>query len=230
MSIYHPIAPPNDLKIPKEVLTQWQGIVEAMAQVLAVPTALITRVAAPEIEVLRASETAENPYAAGQRVNLLNHYCEAVVKEQAPVIVPDARTSDRWNNAPELAHGMVAYLGFPIRWPSGAVFGTLCAQDNKANAYSGAHQAVLQQFTSLVETHLALLIKQRELTQQRDALRRQVEENRQLRGIIPICARCKKVRDDQDYWIQVEDYIRKHSEANFSHGYCPECEATVLAQ
>ena len=44
-----------------------------------------------------------------------------------------------------------------------------------------------------------------------------------LRGIIPICANCKKIRDDSGYWNQVENYIRDHSEARFSHGICPDC-------
>jgi hypothetical protein len=44
-----------------------------------------------------------------------------------------------------------------------------------------------------------------------------------LRGILPICANCKKIRDDQGYWKQVESYIRDHSEADFSHSICPEC-------
>jgi PAS domain S-box-containing protein len=44
-----------------------------------------------------------------------------------------------------------------------------------------------------------------------------------LRGIIPICASCKKIRDDKGYWNQLESYIREHSEVVFSHGICPEC-------
>jgi cell division protein FtsB len=44
-----------------------------------------------------------------------------------------------------------------------------------------------------------------------------------LRGLIPICAGCKKVRDDQGYWSQVEKYVGEHSEATFSHGLCPDC-------
>jgi PAS domain S-box-containing protein len=44
-----------------------------------------------------------------------------------------------------------------------------------------------------------------------------------LRGIIPICASCKKIRDDKGYWNKLENYIREHSEADFSHGICPEC-------
>jgi hypothetical protein len=44
-----------------------------------------------------------------------------------------------------------------------------------------------------------------------------------LRGLLPICAHCKKVRDDHGYWTRIEDYISRHSEADFSHGFCPEC-------
>jgi len=46
---------------------------------------------------------------------------------------------------------------------------------------------------------------------------------RQLQGLLPICSYCKKIRDDQNYWQQVEGYISEHSEAVFSHGICPDC-------
>ena len=46
---------------------------------------------------------------------------------------------------------------------------------------------------------------------------------KQLSGLLPICANCKKIRDDQGYWKQVESYIESHSEATFSHGICPAC-------
>jgi hypothetical protein len=46
---------------------------------------------------------------------------------------------------------------------------------------------------------------------------------RRLRGLLPICASCKKIRDDTGYWNQIESYISMHSEADFSHGICPEC-------
>ena len=44
-----------------------------------------------------------------------------------------------------------------------------------------------------------------------------------LRGLLPICASCKKIRDDNGYWNQIESYISKHSNVNFTHGICPEC-------
>ena len=46
---------------------------------------------------------------------------------------------------------------------------------------------------------------------------------RKLKGLLPICAWCKKVRNDQGYWQQVEKYVEENSEASFTHGICPEC-------
>ena len=44
-----------------------------------------------------------------------------------------------------------------------------------------------------------------------------------LRGLLPICSHCKKIRDDKGYWNQIESYIRDHTDAEFTHGICPEC-------
>ena len=51
-----------------------------------------------------------------------------------------------------------------------------------------------------------------------------LQEKQSLNGLLPICAQCKKIRDEQGYWHQVEAYISTHSEARFTHGICPECE------
>lgn len=54
-------------------------------------------------------------------------------------------------------------------------------------------------------------------------LQRALDEIKTLRGILPICSFCKKIRDDKGYWEQVDVYIKKYSEADVSHGICPEC-------
>lgn len=56
-----------------------------------------------------------------------------------------------------------------------------------------------------------------------DELRKTLAEVKQLRGFLPICASCKKIRDDKGYWNQLETYISAHSEVQFSHGICPDC-------
>jgi PAS domain S-box-containing protein len=54
-------------------------------------------------------------------------------------------------------------------------------------------------------------------------LKNALREVKTLGGLLPICASCKKIRDDKGYWNQLEDYIQKHSEAEFSHSVCPDC-------
>ena len=56
-----------------------------------------------------------------------------------------------------------------------------------------------------------------------DELQQALSNVRALSGLLPICAYCKRIRDDKDYWTQIEHYLAVHSDARFSHGICPEC-------
>ncbi|MBI5507754.1 MAG: hypothetical protein HY903_03260 [Deltaproteobacteria bacterium] len=76
----------------------------------------------------------------------------------------------------------------------------------------------------------ALLTANRDLSLANDRMRtlstdleKSLANVRTLTGMLPICAACKKIRDDKGYWNQIESYVRDHSEAEFSHGLCPEC-------
>ncbi len=62
-----------------------------------------------------------------------------------------------------------------------------------------------------------------ERRQATESLRNAFDQIKTLRGIIPICAKCKKIRDDRGFWNQVEAYVHDHTEAEFSHGICPDC-------
>ena len=53
---------------------------------------------------------------------------------------------------------------------------------------------------------------------------------KQLKGLLPICSYCKKVRDDQNYWEQVDHYLAHHTDVQFSHGICPACYQIVMAE
>jgi PleD family two-component response regulator len=74
-----------------------------------------------------------------------------------------------------------------------------------------------------VRNHLELKRQRDALEQRTMELEKALAEIKVLRGIIPICAACKNIRDDQGYWQQIEVYIRDHSEAEFSHSICPAC-------
>jgi hypothetical protein len=61
-------------------------------------------------------------------------------------------------------------------------------------------------------------------------LNKALKEVKTLSGFLPICASCKKIRDDKGYWNQIEAYISEHSEAEFSHGICPECSEKLYPE
>lgn len=61
-------------------------------------------------------------------------------------------------------------------------------------------------------------------------LEKALKKVKKLSGFLPICAGCKKIRDDKGYWNQIETYIRDHSEAEFSHGICPDCQKRLYPE
>ncbi len=68
-----------------------------------------------------------------------------------------------------------------------------------------------------------LLAMQKKLRESNERLEEALANIKTLSGLLPICAGCKKIRDDKGYWNQIESYIRDHSQAKFSHSICPEC-------
>ncbi len=68
------------------------------------------------------------------------------------------------------------------------------------------------------------------LRKETERLQAALNEVKLLRGIVPICAWCKKIRDDQGFWQQVDQYVSEHSEVEFTHGMCPECAARKMAE
>lgn len=80
-----------------------------------------------------------------------------------------------------------------------------------------------EELRARVQTGIRILTLQARLTDQIQQLQETLANVRQLKGLLPICCYCKKIRKDQDYWQQLEGYISEHSDAEFSHGICPGC-------
>lgn len=85
----------------------------------------------------------------------------------------------------------------------------------------------IEEVLARVNTHINLHSLQRCLEKKNTELQKALDEVKQLRGFLPICASCKNIRDDQGYWEAIEIYICDHSEAQFTHSICPDC-ATKL--
>ncbi len=83
---------------------------------------------------------------------------------------------------------------------------------------------ILGAYSKKIRQHRALLERaNNELARINRELQERMNEVKALSGLLPICAQCKKIRDDAGYWTQLEGYISEHSEATFSHGICPDC-------
>ena len=82
----------------------------------------------------------------------------------------------------------------------------------------------------LFSTYEAVLHKNNELEKANTELKKSLETIQRLKGLIPICSHCKKIRNDDGYWQQLEVFFREHSDAEFTHGLCPDCEKEVYTK
>lgn len=119
---------------------------------------------------------------------------------------------------------MSGLISFCLLWGIGLLFTSIFI--NRLQTVS-KQRAEIQQ---IAEKHEVLAIHHEELKEAHDKIETQNKELTEalskvklLSGFIPICASCKKIRDDKGYWTQIEAYIKEHSMAEFSHGICPEC-------
>jgi len=80
-----------------------------------------------------------------------------------------------------------------------------------------------EEFRARVQAGARIIKLQMALADRVQELQEALEQIRTLQGVLPICMYCKKVRNDQNYWQQVESYVSQHSQVEFSHGLCPEC-------
>src|ERR1700730_14239782 len=140
------------IEVPFEIVQKWQEIVNVIAEIIHVPSALVMKVEPPNIKVFVSSESSGNPYERDELAPLnTGLYCETVMKTRRPLLVPDAVRDEEWKSNPDIKLGMISYLGFPIRWPDGEIFGTICVLDNKRNEYSELYLKLLLQWRDVLQ-------------------------------------------------------------------------------
>lgn len=179
----------EDISISEDIMQKWQTIVDMISELLQTPATLIMRVEPPEITVFVSSHSPHNPYHHGERAALnTGLYCETVMATRQKLLVPNALHDAQWDHNPDIPLGMISYLGFPISWPDGEIFGTICTLDAKEHAYGDLYQSLLLQFRDVIQTDLKHLLDvhsrlaeekeyyQRDLSQSRRALLSALED------------------------------------------------------
>ena len=145
-------------------------------------------------------------------------FCAHAILQTEPLIVKDALKDTRFADSALVTREphIRFYAGFPLATPEGLALGTLCAIDRRPRQLSASQKIAMQALSRQV---MALLELRRVSARMAEAL----ESVKTLHGLLPICAWCKRIRDDQGYWSQVEAYFREHAGADFTHGICPDC-------
>ncbi|WP_394145065.1 sensor domain-containing phosphodiesterase [Vibrio atypicus] len=164
-----------NISIPEEMLNSWQTIVNLLAEIIAVPAALVMRIDKDHIEVFSANNNDSHPYKPGDSEPLNQGlYCETVVNENRMLRVPNAKKDPKWINNPDMKFGLLAYCGLPVSWPNGDIFGTICVLDNKENHFTQTYQNLLLSFRDSIDAHLKTLYQNHKLSQLNDELKSRV--------------------------------------------------------
>ncbi|MBI3105601.1 MAG: GAF domain-containing protein [Candidatus Rokubacteria bacterium] len=151
-----------------------------------------------------------------------------VATHRRPLNIPDAFADGRfvaldwWR-----AHGLKSFYGVPVVH-EGSLLALLALNGRTPFHLDAEDESLLGAFVA----QAAVAIQNASLYEAQGQARRSAElalaQVKQLQGMLPICAYCKKIRDDSNYWQTVEAYIGERSEATFSHGICPECKEKIV--
>jgi len=177
--------PGISIDIPEHILGKWQNITDLMANLIGVPAGLIMRIADEDIEVFVSSNTRGNPYHPGAKEQLRGSglYSEHVINTKEKLRVSNALSDKKWKNNPDIKLNMVSYLGYPILWPNGKCFGTICVLDIKENPFSSIYEELVLKFLEILQTHLQLLYMNHMLGEEKRSLDSLLEETVRTREL-----------------------------------------------
>lgn len=163
--------------IPASMAGKWQRVVDIAASIVDVPASLVMKTDPPDHSVFVSSQTEGNPYAVGESFVLNNKlYCYAVLENCDELVVDDAHSDPDWSDNQDLEHGMSFYIGYPLVWPDGGLFGTICVLDRRNNEKAALYKELLREFRHVIESDLALLVEMAERKRLEDRLQESLEK------------------------------------------------------
>ncbi|NOR57516.1 MAG: EAL domain-containing protein, partial [Sulfurimonas sp.] len=154
----------NKPKVPNDVLSVWQEMVDSISIIANVPASLVMHVLTEKIEVARTSTPRKNPYEIGASEHLgCGLYCETVMKTKNPLHVPNSLKDEEWKDNPDVALGMISYYGLPLLWPDKTLYGTICILDSKDLKVSEHIKQLMSIYRQAIENDLKILEQTKEL-------------------------------------------------------------------
>jgi PAS domain S-box-containing protein len=199
-----------------------------MARIADVSTVLIRKIDPPQIEVLITSINEGNPYKKGERANLKTGlYCEEVIKKRHPLLVTDAMKDTEWNQNQEIERGMIYYLGFPLQWSDGNIFGTICILDSKNNPQATLYKDLISQFKEVIEGDLLIIS---EIAEQKQAQKKLSEQKDFFESIIETAQVIVLVLDPKGRIVRFNPYMEQISGYRLEEVQGKDCFTTFFAK
>ena len=147
-------------KHPVDIVSKWQETIDLMAELFRAPAGFVVQKTVEGYQIVVANQSAENPYPADGSVisNDVNLFCRKVINDNKELYVNHATRDKEWADNPEVFNdGFNSYLGLPLHWPDGGIFGTICVMDFAVTHYQEIYKRLIQKFRSLVEADLKIL-------------------------------------------------------------------------
>lgn len=145
-------------------------------------------------------------------------FCAHAILDNELMVVNDAREDARFAKNPLVrdSPNIRFYAGMPIVSPDDFKLGTLCVIDNRPRELSEDQAGALRTLAQVAMTEM-------ELRRTSADLALALTDVKSLQQILPMCSHCKRIRDDEGYWSQVEAYVEAHTGSHLTHSICPEC-------
>lgn len=200
-----------------ETETRFDDLVKLAAAICGTPIALMVLLDADRqwFKSRVGLEATETPWA--------HAFCAHAILDHEVFVVENACEDERFRDNPLVtdAPGIRFYAGAPLRNEDGFALGTLCVIDREPRALTSDQRRALAVLADQVVGQMEL----RRVTQRLADALQSVER---LERLLPVCAWCKRVRDDGGYWSSVEDYLLDAVGQRATHGICPSCTETQL--
>ncbi len=150
-------------------------------------------------------------------------FCAHTILDTQPLIVPDATQDARFADSELVLREprIRFYAGFPLTSSEGHGIGALCAIDRRPRELGPGQKEAM----AALSRQVMVLMESRRVSAQLAAA---LDTVKTLSALLPICSWCKRIRDDQGYWNQLENFLSANKGLEFTHGICPDCFQKVL--
>jgi len=153
----------RDVELTSRELKEWQNLIEYISNQVNADLTFLSKIHDDRMEFIRVNES--NQYIQeGTTIDLVGTFCEETIKNEKEYnMVTNAEKDEVWKDSKEVEDGWLSYLGFPVRWPDGRIFGTFCVAGRKKNNFKSSQIELLETCRNLIEVQLKLIYQNQKL-------------------------------------------------------------------